>query len=303
MKAGFIGLGTQKVKVTEVASEAPVAADYNPTLWQHLEAGHVGLGTQGKYLAVNLAQSDHDLMVYDVLGQCRSEPLDALAKAGARIARSNREVGAHGEVVEICVLDDAQVEDVVLAADGVLAGAKPGTIIAVHSTVEPATIERLAAAAAEREVELIDAPVSGSERGARTRTMSYMVGGSDRAFEICRPIFETSGPKITHTGGLGTGIRAKLAHQLIISVNLMAAHEGMRLGRAAGLSAEMLEKIIGDGMAQSAVAERWSKLKMAPQASEVFYKDLRLCLKLAHELGLPAPGAALAQQLLDEILP
>ena len=264
-----------------------------------MKVGFIGLGTQGKYLAVNLAHSAHDLMAYDV----RQPPLDGVAEAGARIAGSNREVGAHGEVIEICVLDDAQLEDVVLGADGVLAGAAPGTIVAVHSTVEPGTIDRLAEAAAKRDVELIDAPVSGSEHGAKTKTMSYMVGGSDHAFETCRPIFETSGSKITHTGPLGTGIRAKLAHQLIICVNILAAHEGMRLGRASGLSAEMLEQVVGDGMAQSAVAERWSKLHMAPRANAVFYKDLRLCLKFAHELGLPAPGAALAQQLLDEIVP
>ena len=264
-----------------------------------MKVGFIGLGTQGKYLAVNLGQSEHDVMVYDI----RREPLDELAAAGARIAGSNSEVGAHGAIVEICVLDDAQLNEVVLGDDGVLAGADAGTILAVHSTVEPGTIESLAEVAAAQGVELIDAPVSGSENGAKTKTMSYMVGGSAAAFETCRPIFEVSGPKITHTGPLGTGIRAKLAHQLIICINILAAHEGMRLGRAGGLSAEMLEKVIGDGMAQSAVAERWSKLRMAPRATGVFYKDLQLCLKFAHELGLPAPGAALAQQLLDEIVP
>ena len=135
-------------------------------------------------------------------------------------------------------------------------------------------------------VDLIDAPVSGSDRGARAKTMSYMVGGSDHAFKTCRPIFEISGPKITHTGPLGTGIRAKLAHQLIICVNMMAAHEGMRLGCEAGLPAEMVEKVVREGMAQSSMANQWSKLSLAPRANPVFYKDLQLCLKFAHELGL-----------------
>ena len=264
-----------------------------------MKIGFIGLGTQGKYLAVNLANSDHDVMVYDVL----REPLDELASAGAKAAGSNKEVGAHGDIIEICVLDDAQLNQVVAGDDGVLAGARPGTIIAVHSTVEPDTISSLAALAEEHDVELIDAPVSGSDRGALAKDMSYMVGGSDRAFQACRPIFEISGPKITHTGPLGTGIRAKLAHQLIICVNMMAAHEGMRLGREAGLPAEMLEKVVRDGMAQSAMANQWSKLSLAPKATRVFYKDLQLCLKFAHELGLPAPAAALAQQLLDEIVP
>ncbi|HXQ49848.1 MAG TPA: NAD(P)-dependent oxidoreductase [Stellaceae bacterium] len=264
-----------------------------------MKVGFIGLGTQGKYLAINLAAAGHDLMVFDL----RREPLEELAAAGAKVASSARAVGAHGEVIEICVLDDAQLDAVVTGADGVLAGAAKGAIVAVHSTVEPGTITRLAALAAEKGIELIDVPVSGSELGARAKTMSYMVGGSARAFEVCRPLFATSGPKITHTGGLGSGIRAKLAHQLIIAVNMLAAYEGMRLGVEAGLAPEMLQKVVSEGAAQSRVADRWFTMAMNPNAPKVFYKDLQLCLKFAHELGLSAPGAALAQQLLDRIVP
>jgi len=264
-----------------------------------MRVGFIGLGVQGKYLAVNLAAAGHDLMVHDR----RPEPVGELVALGARAGASGREIGAHGEIVEICVLDDEQLRSVVLGPDGVLAGAAPGTIVAVHSTVEPGTIAALAAAARERRVELIDAPVSGSETGARNKTMSYMVGGSPEAFEKCRPVFATSGPKITHVGPLGAGIRAKLAHQLIICVNMLAAAEGMRLGRAAGLPQDMLQKVVHEGAAQSLVADRWGQLRLAPHANGVFYKDLQLCLKFAKELGLSVPGAALAQQLLDSIVP
>jgi len=264
-----------------------------------MKVGFIGLGTQGKYLAVNLAQAGHDLMVHDV----RREACAELAAQGAKIAGSAAEVGRHGEVVEVCVLDDAQVEAVVAGPDGVLAGAAPGTIIAVHSTVDPATIHKLAEIAAARSVELIDVPVSGSESGARNKTMSYMVGGSAHAFEKCRPLFATSGPKITHTGGLGSGIRAKLAHQLIICVNILAASEGMRLGIASGLAPEILQQVVHEGAAQSRIADRWFTMAMNPNARRVFYKDLQLCLKFAHDLNLSAPGAALAQQLLDVIVP
>ncbi len=264
-----------------------------------MKLGFIGLGTQGKYLAINLAQAGHDLMVFDV----RPEPLQELVQAGARVASSCAALAAHAQIVEICVLNDAQLDEVMLAPQGVLAGATPGTIVAVHSTVEPGTITRLAEIAAEKKVELIDAPVSGSERGAKSKTMSYMVGGSDHAFETCRPVFATSGPKITHTGPLGSGIRAKLAHQLIICVNMLAAYEGMRIGREAGLDPAMLEKVVHEGAAQSRIADQWSSLRLAPHATGVFYKDLQLCLKFAHELGIAVPGAALAQQLLDTIVP
>src|SRR5581483_9878708 len=163
-----------------------------------MKTGFIGLGVQGKYLAINQAQAGYDLMVYDI----RPEPLQELAAAGAKIAASAKEVAAHAEVVQICVLDDTQLAAVMLGSDGVLAGAARGTIVAIHSTVRPATIATMAEAGAARDVEVIDVPVSGSENGAKNKTMSYMAGGSETAFAKCRPLFETSGPKVVHVGKL-----------------------------------------------------------------------------------------------------
>jgi 3-hydroxyisobutyrate dehydrogenase len=146
-------------------------------------------------------------------------------------------------------------------------------------------------------------PVSGSERGAKAKTMSYMAGGSAEALEKCRPLFLTSGPKIQHVGKLGTGVRAKLAHQIIISINMMAAYEGMKVGVESGLDPVILEKVIHEGLAQSWIADEWSKLSFGPHSRLVFYKDLHLGLKLAHDLGISVPGAGLAQQMLDKIVP
>ena len=264
-----------------------------------MKVGFIGLGVQGKYLAINLAQAGYDLLVYDV----RPEPLQELAAAGARIAMSCREVGAHAEVVETCVLNDAQTEEVVNGENGVLKGAKPGTTLVIHSTIRPSTIERLAAVAAKQGVEVMDVPVSGSEIGARNKTMSYMAGGSAAGFAKCRPLFETSGSKVRHTGGLGTGIRAKLAHQLVITVNMLAAYEGFRLGLEAGLDPEILTTAINDGGAQSKMADNWAKRVIRPASRPVFYKDLQVILEFGHELGLSLPGAALAQQMLDAMIP
>jgi 3-hydroxyisobutyrate dehydrogenase-like beta-hydroxyacid dehydrogenase len=263
-----------------------------------MKVGFVGLGVQGKGLALNLVQAGYDLIVFDV----RREPLDELAAAGARIGDSPRAVAVNSEVVEICVLDDAQVEAVVLGNDGVLAGAASGAVIAIHSTIEPATVVRIAEAAAARGVVIVDAPVSGGDSGARYKTVSYMVGGSTEAVEKCVPLFETSGSKITRTGPLGTGMKAKLAHQVIICINMLAAHEGMRLGREAGLAPEVLQKIVHDGGAQSRIADHWFALSMR-HLTPVLHKDLQLCLKLAHQLGLAMPGATLTQELIDEIVP
>ena len=264
-----------------------------------MKVGFIGLGVQGKYLAINLADAGYDLMAYDL----RSDPLNEVVAKGAKRASSNKELGAHGDIICICVLDGRQVLDVVLGPEGVVAGARPGTIIAVHSTIEPAIISQLSAAAKERQIELIDAPVSGSETGAKNKTMSYMVGGSTETFEKCRRIFETSGKNVIHTGGVGTGIRAKLAHQIVICVNMLSAYEGLRVGLEAGLSPDILERVMSSGAGQSRVVDRWFKLKLGPHAQGVFYKDLKLCLEFAHDLNVSVPGAALAQQLLEKIVP
>lgn len=264
-----------------------------------MRVGFIGLGMQGKYMAINLAQAGHDLMVYD----SRAEPLEELAAAGAKIAASNAEVGAHAQIVQVCVLNDAQVEAVVTGPKGLLETAASGAIIVIHSTIEPATIERLAPLAAARGVEIMDVPVSGSERGAKAKTMSYMAGGSAEALKKCRPLFETSGPKIQHVGKLGMGVRAKLAHQIIISINMMAAYEGMKVGIESGVDPAILEKVIHEGLAQSWIADEWSKLSFGPHSRLVFYKDLHLGLKLARDLGISVPGAGLAQQMLDKIVP
>jgi 3-hydroxyisobutyrate dehydrogenase-like beta-hydroxyacid dehydrogenase len=226
-----------------------------------------------------------------------------LAAAGAKIARSNAEIAKHAEIVQVCVLNDVQVEAVVAGPAGLLETAAPGTVIVIHSTIEPKTIEKLVPLVAQRNVDILDAPVSGSERGAKAKTMSYMVGGSAKALEKCRPLFETSGPKIQHVGKLGAGVRAKLAHQIIITVNMLAAYEGMKVGVESGLDPKILEKVIHEGLAQSWIADQWSELKFGPHSREVFYKDLHLGLKLARELGISVPGAGLAQQLLDRIVP
>ena len=264
-----------------------------------MKIGFIGLGMQGKYLAINLANAGYDLIVFDT----RPEPLDELAASGAKIARSCAEVAAHAEVIQVCVLDDAQVEAVVSGPDGLLTSAAPGTIIVVHSTIEPSTIDKLAVVAAGKHVEMMDVPVSGSEKGAKNKTMSYMVGGSKAALEKCRPLFEVSGNKIQHVGELGAGLRAKLAHQIIISINMMAAYEGMKVGVESGVDAKILEKVINEGLAQSWIADEWSDLSFGPHSQMVFYKDLHLGLKLAHELGIPVPGAGLAQQMLSKIVP
>jgi 3-hydroxyisobutyrate dehydrogenase-like beta-hydroxyacid dehydrogenase len=271
-----------------------------------MPVGFIGLGNIGKPMAINLAKAGFDLMVYDL----RSEPMRELTALGAKAARSADEVGAHAEIIEIVVVDDAQVEAVLLGEGGALSGAKRGSIIAIHSTVHPRTVRKLAAQASAKGVTLIDAEVSGGERGAIAKSLCYMVGGDKAAFEKCRPLFATSGASIFHLGDLGSGAITKLAHNLIVYVNMLAASEGMKLAEKAGVDLKAMEQVVHAGAAQSRVADHRSQrhnlrdtYTSGPRGlMDLIHKDLRLALELGHDLGLSLPGAALTQQLIQRVL-
>ncbi len=263
-----------------------------------IKVGFIGLGEQGKPLALNVASGGFDLMAHDL----RRAPVDELVARGARAAHSAREVGAHGDIIEVIVVDDAQVETVVLGEDGALAGARAGSVIAIHSTVRPATVRKIGERAAARGVAVIDAAVSGGPRGARARTMCYMVGGDKEALERCRPVFATSASTIVHMGTLGAGMAAKLAHQVVLCINMLAAHEGTELARRAGLDPAALSEAIHAGAAQSRIADHWTRGRPATQTGVLFDKDLGLALELAGDLGAEMPAAALTRQMLHRIL-
>src|SRR5215831_11547885 len=155
--------------------------------------GFIGLGNMGKPMAINLAKAGFDLMVYDL----RPEPMQELAALGAKCAHSAHDISKHAEIIEL-VVDDDQVEAVTIEEGGVLGAARAGTVIAIHSTVHPRTVRKVAALAEAKGVTVIDAEVSGGERGAYAKTLCYMIGGDKGAFEKCQPVFATSGANIFH---------------------------------------------------------------------------------------------------------
>ncbi|WP_016745293.1 NAD(P)-dependent oxidoreductase [Rhizorhabdus wittichii] len=264
-----------------------------------MRIGFIGLGVQGLPLALNLLDGGHELHGFDV----RPEPLDELRDRGGTVAASPAELGAGCEVVMICVVSDQQVRDVLAGEDGVLASARPGLIVVLHSSVSTDTIAEAAKATRDRGVVLVDAPVSGGAQGARARTMSFMVGGEEAALDRCQPLFELSGPNILRTGPAGTATLAKLAHQVAIIGNIMAMAEAVRLGTAGGLSAEMVKQAVAGGLARSWIAETWGEIKMAPHALPLYSKDLENSLRFAKQIGISLPGAELMKLELPNIVP
>jgi 2-hydroxy-3-oxopropionate reductase len=264
-----------------------------------MRIGFIGLGFQGKPLARNIVDAGYALSVFDV----RGEPMAELAAAGATAAGSPAEVVANSDIVILCVVDDAQVMDVLQGESGVFATDAEGKIVVVHSTILPDTVRAAAELAQRHGAEVVDAPVSGSAKGAEDKTMAYMVGGRREAVERCLPVFRTSGSSITLTGEVGSATAAKIAHQLVCCVNMIAVSEGLALGEAAGVSRDALLAVFSAGFAQSRAGDMWSELDLHPRATPIFYKDLKAAIALSHDVGVAIPAAAMTQQMLPVILP
>jgi 3-hydroxyisobutyrate dehydrogenase-like beta-hydroxyacid dehydrogenase len=182
-------------------------------------------------------------------------------------------------------------------------GAKAGTIIAVHSTIHPSTVKKLAEAGKARGVKAMDVNPTGGAEGVRNHTLVWLVGGDREDLEATRPVFETSGKDIFYMGPVGMGSAAKCAQQMITTVNMLAAYEGFRVAQAVGLDMEAFDKAVKLSTGQSYMADRWYRgffNGMAKHGKEGFHKGLGPCLQLAHEVGVSAPGTALIQQIFQE---
>ena len=270
------------------------------------KVGFIGLGRMGKPMAVNLLRAGFGLVVHD----SRQQPVLELANLGATIASSPREAAEAVDLVEIVVVDDAQVEEVLLGDRGVLQGARDGTIIVIHSTVYPQTVKKMAKPAAAKGVQVIDAPVSGGEAGAREKSLCYMVGGDLALLERCREVFSTSASEIFHVGALGSGATAKMIVQVVTCINMLAAHEAEMLAAQGGLDFAVLQKVLHASSGQSFVTDNWiNRFKLAQDSieirrrrTEVFQKSLAPAIEMARQLGLSLPGAALVERLFPQIM-
>jgi 3-hydroxyisobutyrate dehydrogenase len=271
-----------------------------------IKVGFIGLGRMGKPMAQNVLRAGYDLTGYDL----REETVRELAALGAKPARSPKEVAEAADIIELVVVDDNQVEQVLSAAGGVFEASRPGAIVAIHSTVLPETVRKLARQGEIKGVHVIDAPVSGGEAGARARQLCYMVGGDAAIVERCRALFETSAADIFHLGALGSGAAAKMIVQVVTCLHMLAAHEAEVLCEKAGLDFAALQSALHKSSGQSFVADNWlDRFKLAgdtmairQRRTEVFQKSLAPALAMARELGLTLSGAELAQRLMPEIM-
>ncbi|HVN41078.1 MAG TPA: NAD(P)-dependent oxidoreductase [Myxococcota bacterium] len=276
-----------------------------------MRAGFIGLGNIGKPLAMHLAPAGFETTVFDL----DEAPVRELVAGGAVAARSAREVAERADVIGICVPEDRHVRAVMNGPDGVLVGAKPGTVVLIHSTILPVTAIELDHEASPRGVRVLDACVTGGEHLAREAACTYMVGGDAALLEQARPFLEKSSKKIIHAGALGNGAKLKLCLNVMTYLQWAAAFEPFKLAQAIGLPTDVLEEA---GRANGQLTDMMSrflggvKLPEEARRSDAYQKfvrghlhtaekDLAWALALAREAGVSLPAAALASQSMARI--
>lgn len=194
---------------------------------RELKLGYIGLGNQGAPMAKRLVGWPGGLTVFDV----RTESMTPLAELGASLADSVADVAA-ADVISVTVLTDAQVRDVVAE---LAEHAKPGTVIAIHSTIEPDTAAELAEALRPKGIHVVDAPVSGGAGAAGKGELAVMVGADDEAYERVKPVFKQWASMVVRAGEPGAGTRMKLARNMLTFIGFAAACEAQKLAAASGI--------------------------------------------------------------------
>jgi 2-hydroxy-3-oxopropionate reductase len=262
--------------------------------------GFIGLGIMGRPMAKNLIAAGHPLVVHSR----RRGPVDDLVKSGAKAASSPKDVAAQCDVLITMLPNSPDVEQVALAKDGIIEGARAGLIFIDMSTVSPIVSQKIGKALAAKGVKMVDAPVSGGEKGATDAALSIMVGGDKDTFDAVLPIFQAMGKTITLLGPLGFGGFTKLANQIIVAVNLTALAEALTLGKKAGLDRELLLTALAGGLAGSKCLDQKKANYVAGTYNPGFkidlhFKDLGLIMESARTLGVPLPATAVVQELFN----
>jgi 2-hydroxy-3-oxopropionate reductase len=264
--------------------------------------GFIGLGIMGRPMAKNLLKAGYQLVVHS-----RSRgPVDEIAGAGAKIGGSPRDVAAQSDVLITMLPNSPDVELVALGRDGIIEGARPGLVVVDMSTISPIVSKKIGEALAAKSVKMLDAPVSGGERGAIDGALSIMVGGDKAVFDAVLPIFQAMGKTITHLGPLGFGGFTKLANQIIVAVNLTALAEALTLAKKAGLDRDLTLTALAGGLAGSKCLDQKKPNYLADTYNPGFkidlhFKDLGLIMESARALGVPLPTTAVVQELFSAL--
>ena len=260
--------------------------------------GFIGLGLMGSGMSMNLLKAGFPLTIWNRTPSKMKPLLDM----GAQGAGSPKEVAERSEIVIDIVTDSPDVEEVLLGPNGVVHGAKPGTVVIDMSTISPSVTRRIAEELGSKRVKMLDAPVSGGDIGAREGTLSIMVGGDKDVFEECLPVFEAMGRTITHVGGNGMGQTVKLCNQILVGMNMLGVAEALMFASKAGVDLENCLAAVSGGAAGSwQLTNNGAKLlrgDLEPGFKVKDYlKDLRLIMEAAAEIRMPLVGTSVVHQM------
>jgi 3-hydroxyisobutyrate dehydrogenase-like beta-hydroxyacid dehydrogenase len=268
------------------------------------KVGLIGLGEMGLPMARNLVARGFEVTGYDL----RGEACEALAASGGTAARSAGDAVRNRDAVVVMVRTPAQAEQVVLGESGALALARPGAMLIVMSTIGVKSMRRLGAAARERGLGFLDAPVSGGRARAEAGTLTIIVGGSAQDLATARPVLGAVGSQIEHVGDVGAGTAVKMANQALLTISLLAAREAAELARGEGVSTERLWEVLRTCTGTTWVVENWPVAeawidRYSPGTSlDILVKDMGLALDLVHDRHVPARLLPLAGELIEELV-
>ena len=267
-----------------------------------MNIGFIGLGIMGKPMAKNLLKAGHTLVVYDVV----AAPVKELVEAGATAGTSPKDVASRNDLIITMLPNSPHVKKAVLGEGGVIEGARPGSVLVDMSSIAPLASREVAAELAKKDVEMLDAPVSGGEPKAIDGTLAIMVGGKEAIFEGVKNVLLKMGASAVLCGDIGAGNVTKLANQIIVALNIAAMSEAFVLATKAGVDPERVFNAIKGGLAGSTVLN--AKAPMVLEGNykpgfriELHIKDLQNALDTAHENGTPIPLTAQIMEIMQAL--
>jgi 2-hydroxy-3-oxopropionate reductase len=273
--------------------------------WVHMAdtIGFIGLGIMGKPMAHNLLKAGFAVVVHNR----HQEVTDELIAEGASAGGCPREIAASCNVLITMLPDTPQVEEVLLGTEGVIEGAHEGLIVIDMSTISPIVTRTLADRLAERGIAMLDAPVSGGDKGAIDGTLSIMVGGDEDTFRRCLPIFQALGKTVVHVGKSGAGQVVKACNQIVVALVIEAVSEALVLGSKAGVDPAKILQVLNGGLAANRVIE----LRGASMLTHDFtpggrlkthHKDMGIILELGRMYGVSLPASAQVDQMIASLV-
>ncbi len=268
-----------------------------------MNLGFIGLGAMGRHMALHLMKGGHRMGVW----ARRADSAAPLVAAGATRHDSPAALAAACEVVFTMVTASSDFEAVVLGENGIIRGAKAGSVVVDMETISPAVARAVAQRLAEKGIDMIDAPVSGGPMGAEQATLSIMAGGKAAVFERLRPLFECMGKTVTRVGDSGAGQITKACNQLALLVAAQGVAEALHLAGRLGADPAKVREVMMGGVASSRVMELFGKRMVERHFDDgidtrLYHKDLGIVLELAHDAGVASPGGAAVMQQINALM-